>query len=95
MTASPTNGGAVTIAGTASTNYGQSLLYHEEAFAFATADLVMPQGVDFSAREVYDGISIRIVRMYDINNDKFPCRLDVLYGYKTIRPQLACRLANN
>jgi hypothetical protein len=95
VTASPTNGGAVTIAGTASTNYGQSLLYHEEAFAFATADLVMPQGVDFSAREVYDGISIRIVRMYDINNDKFPCRLDVLYGYKTIRPQLACRLANN
>jgi hypothetical protein len=95
VTGSPTNGGAVAIAGTASTNYGQSLLYHEEAFAFATADLVMPQGVDFSAREVYDGISIRIVRMYDINNDKFPCRLDVLYGYKTIRPQLACRLANN
>jgi coat protein Gp5 len=95
VTGSPTNGGAVTIAGTASTNYGQSLLYHEEAFAFATADLVMPQGVDFSAREVFDGVSMRIVRAYDINNDKFPCRLDVLYGYKTIRAQLACRLANN
>jgi hypothetical protein len=85
---------AVTIAGTASTDYGQSLLYHEDAFTLATADLVMPQGVDFSAREVYDGISMRIVRQYDINNDKFPCRLDVLYGYKTLRGQLACRLAN-
>ena len=95
VSASPTNGGAVTIVGTASTNYGQSLLYHEDAFAFATADLVMPNGVDFSAREMFDGVSIRIVRQYDINNDKFPCRLDVLYGYKTIRPQLFCRLANN
>ena len=69
---------AMTIAGTASTPYGQSLLFHKDAFCFATADLVMPQGVDFSARETYDGISIRIVRQYDINNDKFPCRLDVL-----------------
>jgi hypothetical protein len=85
---------ALTIAGTASTDYGQSMVYHEDAFTFATADLVMPQGVDFSAREMHEGISMRIVRQYDINNDKFPCRLDVLYGYKTLRPQLACRLAN-
>ena len=49
----------------------------------------MPQGVDFSAREVFDGISIRIVRMYDINNDKFPCRLDVLYGYMDPRIRLS------
>jgi hypothetical protein len=35
---------------------------------------------------------MRIVRQYDINNDLFPCRLDVLYGYKAIRPQLACRI---
>lgn len=86
---------AMTIDGTASTPYGQSLLFHKDAFCFATADLVMPQGVDFSARETYDGISIRIVRQYDINNDKFPCRLDVLYGYKTLRAQMAARLANN
>jgi len=34
---------------------------------------------------------MRIVRQYDINSDKFPARLDVLYGYKAIRPQLAMR----
>ena len=94
-----TNGAAndkvLTFIGTASTNYGQSLFFHEDAFTFATADLVMPKGVDFAAREVYDGISMRVVRQYDINNDKFPCRLDVLYGYKTLRPELACRLANS
>jgi hypothetical protein len=70
------------------------MAYQKGAFAFATADMVMPRGVDFAAREVFDGVSMRIVRQYDINNDKFPCRLDVLYGYKSIRPQLACRLAN-
>jgi hypothetical protein len=42
-----------------------------------------------------DGISLRIVSQYDITNDKFPARVDILYGYKTIRPQLACRFANN
>jgi hypothetical protein len=88
-------GKAVVIAGTASTAVQTSLLFQKEAFAFATADLVMPQGVDFAKREVMDGISMRIVRQYDINNDKFPCRLDILYGYKTLRQQLACRLHNN
>lgn len=86
---------AVTVAGTASTAVGTSMLFQKEAFAFATADLVMPKGVDFAAREVFDGISMRVVRQYDINNDKFPCRLDVLYGYKAIRPQLAVRVHNN
>lgn len=86
---------AVTVLGTASKLSGTSLLYQKGAFAFATADLVMPKGVDFSAREVFDGISMRIVRQYDIKEDEYPCRLDVLYGYKTLRPQLATRLHSN
>jgi hypothetical protein len=86
---------AVVVLGTASTAVQTSLLYQKGAFAFATADLVMPKGVDFAAREVFDGISMRIARQYDITNDKFPCRLDVLYGYKTLRPELAVRLHNN
>ena len=89
------NGVAVTKVGGASAIYKPSLAFHRDAFAFATADLVMPGGVDFASRQVQDGISMRIVRQYDINNDKFPCRLDVLYGYKTIRPQLACRILSN
>ena len=95
VSGSPADNAAITFAGTASTAVQTSLLFHKEAFAFATADLVMPQGVDFAARQVMDGISMRIVRAYDINNDQFPCRLDVLYGYKTLRPQLAVRYHNN
>jgi hypothetical protein len=69
-----------------------SMVFHRDAFAFATADLVMPKGVDFAAREVYDGISLRTVRQYAISTDTMPCRIDVLYGFKTIRAQLAARI---
>lgn len=79
----------------ASADYRVSLGYHKDAFAFATADLEKPNGVHFAAREVLDGISMRIIRDYDINNDNMPCRIDVLYGYKTLRPQLACRFGFN
>jgi hypothetical protein len=93
VSGSPANDAAIVKVGAgANEMLSGSLAFHKDAFTFATADLVMPTGVDFSAREVYDGISMRVVRQYDINNDKFPTRLDVLYGFKTIRPQLACRI---
>jgi|TARA_R110000823_G_scaffold224315_2_gene352319 hypothetical protein len=79
----------------ASADFGVSLAYHKDAFVFATADLIMPKGVDFAAREVMDGISMRIVRDYSISADTFPTRIDVLYGYKTVRPELACRIQMN
>jgi len=80
--------------GTASTAYTNSLAFHKDAFTMVTADLIMPTGVDFAARKVIDGISLRVVRAYDINNDKFPCRMDVLFGAKTIRPEWACRVCS-
>jgi hypothetical protein len=88
----PVSGKAVTFYGSASTQYPQNLIYHRDAIAFATADLLMPQGVDMASRQVHNGISLRIVRQYDINNDRLPCRIDVLYGYSVIRPQMAVRL---
>jgi len=89
------NGAALVKVGGASAIYKPSLAFHKDAFAFATADLVMPSGVDFASRQVMDGVSMRIVRQYSISNDTFPCRLDILYGYKTIRPQLAARILSN
>jgi len=88
----PADNAAVTFVGTASTVYPQNMIYHKDAITFATADLIMPQGVDMAARAVHNGISLRVVRQYDINNDRMPCRIDVLYGFNTIRPQMACRL---
>jgi hypothetical protein len=88
----PSDDDVITMVGTASTAYPNHLAYHKDAFAFATADLEMPQGVHFAAREQYDGLSIRLVRQYDINNDNIPCRLDILHGYKALRPEWACRV---
>jgi len=77
--------------GTAAT-YAQSLAYHRDAFALGTADLLLPQGVDMAGRASADGLSIRLVRQYDINSDQLPTRLDVLYGFSTIYPELATRI---
>jgi hypothetical protein len=88
----PVASAAVTFLGAASTQYPQNLIYHKDAIAFATADLLLPQGVDMASRQVHNGISLRVVRQYDINNDRLPCRIDVLYGYSVIRPQMAVRL---
>ena len=83
---------AVTFIGAASTQYPQNLVYHKDAISFATADLLLPQGVDMASRQVHNGISLRVVRQYDINNDRLPCRIDVLYGYNTIRAPMAVRM---
>ena len=88
----PTAAKAVVFVGAASSQYAQNLVYHKDAITFATADLLLPQGVDMAARAVHNGISLRIVRQYDINNDRMPCRIDVLYGFSTIRPQMGCRI---
>lgn len=78
------------LTGTAVGNYQQSLAYHPDAFTLATADLEVPNGLDFAKADNYDGISMRIIRNYDINNDQLPCRIDVLGGFANIRPELAC-----
>jgi hypothetical protein len=88
----PVSGKAVVFVGAASSQYAQNLVYHKDAITFATADLLLPQGVDMAARAVHNGISLRVVRQYDINNDRMPCRIDVLYGFNTIRPQMGCRI---
>lgn len=95
VTASPTNGGAVAKIGGAGAVYKPSLAYHRDAFTFATADLPMPKGVDWAAREVMDGISMSMVRQFVISDRSFPCRMDVLYGYRTLRAQLAARILSN
>ncbi len=92
VNAFPASGAAVVFVGAAGTQYPQNMVYHKDAITFATADLLLPGGVDMASRAVHNGISLRVVRQYDINNDRLPCRVDVLYGYSTIRPQMACRI---
>ena len=94
VSGSPANLAAITMVGSQNTAYPQNLAYHKDAFVLGMADLELPGGVDMAARAVDpdSGLALRIVRAYDINNDTFPCRVDVLYGWKAVYPEMACRI---
>jgi hypothetical protein len=94
VSAYPTDTGAVVKVGAGASETLQSnLAYHKDAFAFVSADLRLPTGNAVQAsRAQFEGLSLRLVQGYDITNDTFPSRWDILFGYKCIRPQLAVRL---
>ena len=73
----------------------QNIIMHRNAFTLAVADLELPEGVHFAGRasDKEIGLSMRVVRQYTINNDSIPTRLDVLYGWANLYPELACRVA--
>lgn len=85
-------GKAVTFVGSASTGYPRNMAFHRDAIVLATADLQLPRGVDMSSRANMDGISIRFVRDYDVTNDAFIGRFDILYGIKVVRPEWGCQI---
>jgi len=74
----------------------QGLCFHRDAFCLVCADLPLPGGTDMAARasDKQLGLSIRLVRQYDISTDQWPCRLDILYGWAPLRPELACRVSS-
>ena len=91
----PADGAAITPLSGANISSPQGLAFHKEAFVMACADLPLPDGVDKAARvrSKQLGISIRMIRAYDINTDRWPCRLDFLYGWAALYPEFACRIA--
>ena len=88
------NAQVVTFVGSASTTYLQNLMYHKEAFQFITADLPLMGGAHNCARRVQDGLSLRVWFDGDIRNDELLCRIDILYGMASLRPEWACRITN-
>ena len=72
--------------------YPQNLAFTRDAMGLVMVPMEIPQGVDFSARETYRNISMRTIRAYDINNDVFPTRIDILYGTAQYYDELGVRL---
>ena len=92
VSAVPANGALLTFVGAANAFIPQNMGFHKNAFALVTVPLEMPDGASFKARESYNGLSMRVIKDYDIVNDTDRIRLDILYGVKAIYPDLACRL---
>ena len=88
------NSKTLTFHGAASTTYRQNLMYHKDAFAFVTADLPLMDDAHKCVRMQKDGIALRVWQASDIRNDELLMRIDILYGFKTLRPAWACRISN-
>jgi hypothetical protein len=93
-TAAGQDGKNIAFFGSASGSYRQNLMYHRDAFTFVTADLPLMADAESCVRRVKDGLSLRVWKGSDIRNDELLMRLDILYGWKALRPEWACRISN-
>lgn len=82
----------VNFVGAVNTAYQCGLMYHKEAFQFATADLPIMDDAHKCMRKNKDGISLRVWQGSDIVNGELLMRLDILYGMAALNPQFACRM---
>lgn len=78
---------------TSSSTVSNNLAFTRDALGLVMVPMEIPGGVDFAARETYRNISMRVIRAYDINNDVFPTRIDILYGTAQYYDELGVRLA--
>lgn len=72
----------------------QNMVFHRDAFVMGCADLYLPKGLDMAARasDPESGLSLRLISDYDTKNDQLNTRVDILFGIKTVYPELACRV---
>jgi hypothetical protein len=95
VSAAAIGGANIVVAGAASGNYRQNMIFHKNAFALAVVPMVKPSGAVDVARETYKGISVRLIPYYDGTNDISQWRCDVLFGVKTVDPRLAVRVGGS
>jgi hypothetical protein len=96
-TSLPLDNATITVLGTAGTVTPQGMAFHSDAFTLVSADLedVGQFGAWGSVvRSKKLGISLRVARQYNISSDVIPCRIDVLFDFATLYPELACRIAS-
>lgn len=84
----PADNAAITVVATHAAN----LAFHKNAIALVTVPLELPDSAGFKARESHNGLSVRVVKDYDIDADEEIIRLDILYGVKAVDPRLGVRL---
>ena len=93
----PANGAALTVVGTEATAYPQNLAFHPDCFALTMVPYARPKSAGQSvmwaqASDPQMGSSITVSTAFDISNFKEITRLDILYGWDTIRPELGVRV---
>lgn len=84
--------GALVFLGSASTTYTNDIAYHKDAFRMVSVPLILPDAVEFAVQETYKGISVAIVRQFDVLKRRMITRIDFLGGFVATRPEWACRI---
>jgi hypothetical protein len=95
ITAFPADNAAITVLGAAATVTPQHLLLHKDCITLACVDLQNPEGYGAKGGRISSkklGISMTLAQQYDINSTNFATRIDVLFGVKTVRPELGVRV---
>jgi hypothetical protein len=93
VSAAPVDEAAITIYnGSASTTYTNNLVFHKDAFRMVSVPLVLPEKAEYAAQYTYKGITVAIIRDFDILKRRMITRLDFLGGFAPVRPEWACRI---
>jgi len=83
--------GTVTV--TFNATHVASLAFHKNAFALVSRPLEQPMGgADAYVTSIGNGVNVRVVMSYDQDTKTNRISFDVLYGVKTLYPELAARL---
>lgn len=88
----PLSGAAVTIVGNAGQISIQNLAFHKNAFRMVSVPLIMPKAVEWAVQETYQGITVAIIRAFDVLQRRMITRMDFLGGMVAERPEWSCRL---
>lgn len=98
VTARPAASAAITItSGAANATYTNNIIWHKDAFTFVSPKQELPGGMDMAYQASLadeGGISLRFVRGFDITNNKFVSRFDILWGGAVTLPNFGVRRTN-
>lgn len=98
VTRFPTASDVVTLGagtgGTLSVTYPENLCFHKDAFRMVSVPLIMPEAVEVAVQETYKGISVAIIRAFDVVKRRMITRVDFLGGFCASRPEWACRVTS-
>jgi len=78
---------------TASSSTKQGLAFAPGAYAVGFCDLDLPEEAAWAQRRVEDGVSMRIIKGFDMVNSVSSMRIDVLFGVTTVIDRWGCRLS--
>ncbi|MFI3114548.1 MAG: P22 phage major capsid protein family protein [Clostridia bacterium] len=72
-------------------NHVANLAFNKNAFGFVTRPLEQAHGAESYVIN-FEGLTLRVTMDYDIATKKQILSVDTLYGFKTLYPELACRV---